>query len=222
MMIKMTTHSELLDPLWITKDKYENMFLLYVDFMHNINCEYNPCEPNKCLIAETNNFLDVLFLQLMYFQGHLWSNPLGIHLETNYFEMRHNVLIELCKRGVLTLNGSENYYEFAAIIHEDACDLLIEKFFVMSSLGIAINVMMLRNDNVCVEYRFGDNGKLKLDGVLAKPCMIDICKQLHSPAQGYYTMFVSIFSDEYSSEDIMLHYWVGFNSLFGELNHNIF
>ncbi len=210
----------MLEPMWLCDTSFASLFVLYKDLIHDVNDDYDISNPEKAVVINTTSFVETLFFQFMYLEGHLWLSPGGRNLTTDYFCVKHFTLIELCKRGVLTVWGAcqPSYYEFVVVIHDDVSASFIEMLFEMSSLEIAIIARRLEGTtNVLCQYNFGEFPDMpalrvnKLD--FLKECILPLENNVYH---------VTMFSNEYMVEDMLLRYWVPFNRTFGRLNGNIF
>jgi hypothetical protein len=192
--------------MWISESLIQNLSVLFKDLIQNVNDEYELSNPDKSVLIIAKNFSETLFFQFMYLEGHLWSSPVGINLTTDYFCVNHLTLVELCKRGVLTIWGEcqPSYYEFVVNIHDDLCALFEEMLFRVSSLEIAIVARRLKGTtNVLCERKFGEFPNIPFNNL--------DCLEEHNPPLDNNTYHVKLFSCEYIVEDMLLCYWMSFN-----------
>lgn len=209
------TIMNVMDPLWLSTSVIDNLSVLYENHIHKINCEYDILNPNKAHYFKTQNFIEALYLQLMYLQGHLWLFPFGKRLSTKYLSANQHILIELCKRGVFTVRETDapSSYEFMVLIHDEAAHAFVEMLFEMSSLD-DMNIVAKRMKclNVLCEHAYGKDVK-KIS--FADPSKI-LTKEMIFPNHSVYHVVVS--SNEHMVEDIVLYYWLSFNSTYHSIN----
>lgn len=204
------------EQMWISESVIQSLSVLFKDLIHNVNNEYELSNPNRSVLIITKNFSETLFFQFMYLQGHLWSSPIGVNLDTGYFCTNHLTLVELCKRGVVTIWGEcqPSYYEFVVNIHDDVSTLFIEMLFKMSSLEIAVVARRLKGTtNVLCEHEFGEFPNIPFNN-------LDCLEEHNSPLDNNI-YHVKLFSNEMIVEDMLLHYWISFNNLFWQLNKSV-
>jgi hypothetical protein len=151
----------------------------------------------------------------MYLQGHLWSYPFGKGLSTNYFVANQRILVELCKRGVFTVRETvtPSCYEFMVMVHDEAAYAFVEMLFEMSSLdNMNIVARRMKHLNMLCEHAFGKDVK-KIS--FADPSTI-LTKEMMFLEHSVYHVVIS--SNEHMVEDILLHYWLSFNSTYYNIN----
>ena len=151
----------------------------------------------------------------MYLQGHLWSSPLGIELSTKYFVSNQPILIELCRRGVLTIRGAitPSCYEFMVMIHDETTHAFVEMLFAMSSLDdMNIVARRIKHLDVSCEHAFGAD----VEKILLSDTNKILTKEMMFLNHSIY--HVAISSNEHMVEDILLHYWLSFNNTYHNIN----
>jgi hypothetical protein len=139
------------DFIWLSKEIQYKCSLLYsknIDIMNdNYILEKGIIDINYC--CNTNSFTDSLYLQYMYLQGHIWGSPLGNTINVEYIIKRHNILVELCIRGVFILDGCEPIHQ--SIKSRFKCIVLIRNDdYVYKSFLQFLENIFLQGINVLV------------------------------------------------------------------------
>lgn len=208
---------EAMDSLWLSPQVIEHLSVLNEHLIHKMNCQYDLRNPNKLHKFETITFTEALFMQLMYLQGHLWSNPFGKNIQTNYFTQNRCILVELCRRGLFTIHGSTSplCYEFIVVIHDRACNPFVEMLFTIASIDdIAIFARRLKHRKSLCDHAFGATN-VALHQSFSN---IDFVKKHIDMCYEHNMYHVKIMSNIHMVEDIVLHYWLSFNSTWYDWN----
>ena len=179
-------------------------------------------KPNRKIVTETLNFVDTLFLQLMYYQGHLWIDPIGRYHSVDYVLKNSCILKELSKRGVLTIQGDKSCYEFVVVIHDDNVVDFIETLFALSSFDIYVEGRQKKYTNVISEFRFGDFVNNKSDKKNSISFEVGSTTTAQYLCFEHSTLHVKLQSGTQDVEEILLYYWIGFNDKHGAKNKSIF
>ena len=207
-----------LDIVWLSRGVIDTLYVLYEHRIHKWNCDYDILKPHKLPTSFKFNdisFIDALFLQYVYLEGHLWMFPLQATLDIEYYLSNRCILVELCKRGVLTVQGNmtTSCYEFIVVIHDDVIQSFLEMLFVMSSVNLSITARVVKHTKVVTTKEFGKERLTYCNKNIAinfsKTCQHNICN-------------VVMKSNEHPVTDILLYYWFSFNNSFGKINNNIF
>lgn len=206
------------DTLWLSRNVIDKLFVLYEHRIHKWNCDYdlqNPFKRHASLKTNEITFQDALYLLHVYLEGHLWILPLG-KVSTEYYVSNRIILAELCKRGILTIQGdvSPSSHEFIVVIHDDIITQFTEMLFVMSSLNLSITMQVVKHGTIISTNSF-EKEKLGFSNLVNKNIAINFSKNLN-----HNVCHIVMKSDEYVVTDILLHYWFSFNSKYGQININ--
>ena len=107
--IRYCVHKMQTDYLWLTDDFIDECHIKFNVEIDKMNKSHDLSTGSVCgdFVKDTESFAETLFMQYAYLTGSIWASPNDDMLHENYRENSGHILIELCKRGVYTVYGSE-------------------------------------------------------------------------------------------------------------------
>lgn len=227
------------DFLWIdiqSEVALRNECKLAIDAANNL---FQPENSKRNMVINTSTFEQALYLFKAYLQVDLWVHPCGKDFDYEYFIFAENILKELCIRGVLVISGNFvntiSYLEFAVIIDDDIVESFIDMLMKIHTMDISMIVESYKDFHMvgCCSLIHKDAESLFPSNVIQTQYVhIGMCglhkhisdkeKQIETIASNSHTLFRVCFSSRSQLvEDILLKYWIPFNTTFGEVNKNI-
>ena len=189
----------------------------------------------------TDSFSESLYFLYMFLTGHLMGSPLSHKVSYGYFANMHNVLLELCVRGLYVLEGVEpvigrtpSQCAFVVLIRDDIIDPFIDMLGTMHHHGIDIHARRIKGGKVVQQHSktndYRTMGLFKIDTSL-------LCERFDfrggitsfHPPQMVETNFslwhVKIWNQSINEyvyvEDMLLHLWIKYNSMYGLANYDM-
>lgn len=188
----------------------------------------------------SQSFTESLYLLYMFLNGHLLGSPLGHKVNYGYFGAMHDVLLQLCIRGVYIFEGVKqvtgkvpSQCAFMVLIRDELMIPFIDIMECMYNKGINVHARRIKNGKVLLQYNkvkgYRTLETFKVDTSL-------ICERF-TPVGGIGMcdgQTSSVFSlwhvkvwnqDLYEDtcvEDMLLHVWLKFNSTYGIDNYDMF
>lgn len=107
--IRYCVHKMSSEYIWLTDDFIDECNLKFSVEIDKMNKSHDLATSSVCgdFVKDTESFAETLFMQYAYLTGCIWASPNDDMLNENYLENSGNILIELCKRGIYTIYGSE-------------------------------------------------------------------------------------------------------------------
>jgi hypothetical protein len=191
----------------------------------------------SCKITEC--FSETLYFLYMFLNGHLMGSPLSHRVDYGYFASMHNVLLELCIRGVYVLEGVEpvkgktpSQCAFIVLIRNEVTIPFMDMMESIYAHNINVNARKIKAGKVILQYNKNINnrmmGSFKVDTSLLCERLdmqgsIGMSKNTH--AYNFSLWHVKIWSqsvkDHVHVEDMLLHLWIKFNSMYGYANNDM-
>jgi hypothetical protein len=152
--------------MWLSPEAITQCIKKYgnkIDKMNSTHDLETGMVDNKFL-KDTQSFTESLFMLYSFLNGSLWSSPNNEHIDYDYRVHSETILIELCKRGIYTINGSEpsivlrSTHNFIVLIN----NIIVDEFILL------LKTMYSRGVNVCARQVV--NGETTRQLVFATDC----------------------------------------------------
>jgi hypothetical protein len=222
---------EVLDTLWLSERT--------IEFMHNtmehiislmndaFDLEQVTINVHESICFHNFTFLERLYQLYMFIDGQLLGMPLGIKTNYKYFANMHQVVKQLCIRGVYVVEGVEPIERVCA----SQCSIVV---LVKDELNVPFNKMLdtLHKNEINIYGRQIKRGNVvkKNDRVCgwSTPSMLKIptaylinhfkSNRFVNHSVWHLQLWNSKKENMVHVEDMLLHCWVRFNSFYGHLN----
>lgn len=246
-IISTKSDMEVVDFQWLSPQLVERFNVLGYDKVWFLN---NDFDLETGVIAGCNeyrisqSFTESLYLLYMFLNGHLFGSPVGHKVSFGYFGDMHDVLLQLCIHGVYTVEGVTHVIgkvpsqcAFVVLIRDEVMIPFIDFMESMYHKGMNVNARQIKNGKVVLQYN-----KVK-DFRTLKKFTVDtsiICERFTSlggigtrddiVTEETFSMFslwhLKVWNQSIYEgmcvEDLMLHLWIKFNSIYGFVNYDMF
>lgn len=157
------------DYLWLSsemiaycKDKYKSR----VDIINGLY-DLETQRSNTNNLKDTQSFTESLYLLYAYLSGDMWSVPNNERIDHEYRSANQHMLMELCKRGVYTIDGCEpdnvvrSTHNFIVIVNDIVSDKFIALMKMMYHRGVNVCSRQVKSNKIVREIVYAkDCGKL--------------------------------------------------------------
>jgi len=197
----------------------------------------------RCTI--TNYFSETLYLLYMFLSEHLMGSPLSHRVNYGYFANMHNVLLQLCVRGVYVIEGTEpiigktpSQCAFIVFIRDEVMIHFMDMMEDIYAHNINVSACRIKARKVILQYNKNKNNRIssafKVDTQFL--CgRFDILGGIGTPESccsggldncNFSLWHVKIWNQSVKDcghvEDMLLHLWIKFNSMYGHANNDMF
>jgi hypothetical protein len=197
----------------------------------------------RCRVS--NSFSETLYFLHMFLSGHLLGSPLSHRVNYGYFANMHNVLTQLCVRGVYVIEGVEpvigktpSQCAFIVLIRDEIMIPFMNMMEDIYAYNINVNACRIKARKVILQYNKNKNNRIscafKVDTSLL--CgRLDIIGGIGTPESclsgglkncNFSLWHVKIWNQSVKDcvqvEDMLLHLWIKFNSMYGHANNDMF
>lgn len=157
------------DYLWLSPEMVEYCKWKYTDKIDAMNANYNlETGRSDCdLLKDTCSFTESLYLLQSYLQGDLWGVPNNERICSDYRRSNLKMLLELCKRGVYTVDGSEpdnvtrSTHNFIVLVNDIVADKFVALLKMLYHRGVNVCARKVKNGIIVQEVAYAkDCGKL--------------------------------------------------------------
>jgi hypothetical protein len=199
---------------------------------------------NDMLCKITECFSETLYFLYMFLNGHLMGSPLSHRVHYGYFANMHNVLLELCIRGVYVIEGVEpvrgktpSQCAFIVLIRDEVTIPFINMMESINAHNINVNACRIKARKVLLHYNNNKNnrvlGTFKVDtSIVCERLDMRGCIGMSENNQligrngcNFSLWHVKIWNqsvqDYVHVEDMLLHLWIKFNSMYGYANNDM-
>jgi hypothetical protein len=193
----------------------------------------------------TNYFSETLYLQYMFLSGHLMGSPLSHRVNYGYFANMHNVLLQLCVRGVYVIEGTEpiigktpSQCAFIVLIRDEVMIPFMDMMDDIYTYNINVDACRIKARKVILQYNKNKNSRISCAFKVDTPFLcgrFDILGGIGTPDMrrvdgldncSFSLWHVKIWHQSVKDcvhvEDMLLHLWIKFNSLYGHANNDMF
>jgi len=157
------------DYLWLSSDMLQyckEKYMAKIDAMNaNYNLENGRADCSQ--LKDTASFTESLYLLHSHLQGELWSVPNNESIQGDYRTSNLKMLLELCKRGVYTVDGSEpndvtrSTHNFIVLVNDIVADKFIALLKMLYHRGVNVCARKVKNNTIVQELAYAkDCGKL--------------------------------------------------------------
>jgi hypothetical protein len=189
----------------------------------------------------TNCFSETLYFLYMFLSGHLMGSPLSHQINYRYFAKLHNILLQLCIRGVYVLDGVEPVQDktpsqcaFIVCIKDEVMIPFMEMMESIYAHNINVNAQRIKDRKIILQYNTNKDNKglvnFKVDtsllcerldirggiGMSKNYQSLDGCK--FSKFSLWHVKIWNQLADNAHVEDVLLYLWIKFNSKYGCAN----
>lgn len=144
------------------KDKYKS----HIDSINELY-DLETRRSNTNGLKDTQSFTESLYLLYTYLTGDLWSVPNNERIYDEYRSANQHMLIELCKRGVYTIDGCEptnvirSTHNFIVLINDIVSDRFVTLMKTMYHRGVNVCARQVKGNKIVKEIVYAkDCGKL--------------------------------------------------------------
>lgn len=234
---------EIVDFEWLSKDLVEKFNVIGYEKVWLLNNDFDLetgviawCKDYRI----SQSFTESLYLMYMFLNGHLLGSPLGHKVNYGYFAGMHDVLLQLCIRGVYIIEGVNQVIgkvpsqcAFMVLIRDEVMTPFIDVMECMYNKGINVHARRIKNRKVLLQYnkvkgyRTFENFKVDTSFICDRVTQvggIGVCDgQISSDFSVWHVkVWNQDLYEDTCVEDMLLHVWVKFNSIYGFANYDMF
>jgi hypothetical protein len=193
-------------------------------------------------VTITNNFSESLYLLYMFLAGDLFGAPLSHKVNYMYFANMHNVLMELCIRGVYVVEGVEPIHgkilsqcAFVVFIRDEMLTHFIYMLETLHEHHIEVDARRIKSGKVILQYSMVKNFKTVTQFHVDTSHICDrfdycggitTCQSSQLEDSNFSIWHIQLWSqctfDYVHVEDMLLNLWIKYNSLYGYANYDLF